>query len=84
MGQLPSLLILNTEFIANNAAQLGGAGVVAEFFEDIALEFSGNSGERNTAVFVLRFLQPLRVLHRCVWRSMPTIPDEHALSLNGT
>ena len=49
MGQLPSLSILNTEFIANNAAQLGGAGVVAEFFEDIALEFSGNSGERNTA-----------------------------------
>ena len=49
LGQLPSLSILNTEFIANNAVQLGGVGVVAEFFEDIALEFSGNSGDRNTA-----------------------------------
>lgn len=59
LGSLPSLSIINSEFITNEALEAGGAGVILVPLDTLDLELRGNIGVDNTGTRCQDFLTVL-------------------------
>jgi hypothetical protein len=50
LGQLPELVILNTEFSGNTATSAGGAAAIVDFLDNLNLTLTNNDGSGNVGV----------------------------------